>query len=120
MIIGTDADTNLEAGEADGVLTILCAAYPGHPWFVMCRGGVIFIRYLEPNIRGGYGMNVRFKHVNHDAAVMKREIIRMAGEWLERAGLVRGRNNDDEIVSVEGIPLKYQPPSQKSPVTLDG
>ena len=40
---------------------------------------------------------------------MKREIIMKAGEWLERAGLVRGRANGDEIQRVEGVPEKYQP-----------
>jgi len=109
LIFGHDTDTSAEQAEAEGVLAVLHAAYPGHPWFVMCRQGLIFIRYLEPKVRGGYGMNVKFRDVAHDSAVLKREVIRKAGEWLERAGLVRGRNNEDEIARVEGVPEKYQP-----------
>ena len=107
MILYSEGDTAFQEDEAHQVLGVLCAAYPGHPWAVLVRGGVIFIRHLE--LGNGWGMNVKFSAVQHDAAVFKREIIRGAGEWLERAGLVRGRSTDDPIIRVEGVPEKYQP-----------
>lgn len=108
MILQTDSQTDLGAHEAEQVLSILCAAYPGHPWSVRVDQGIIFIRHLEFGING-WGMNCHLNKVNHDAAVLKKEVIMMAGEFLERAGLVRGRENGDKIIRVEGIPEKYQP-----------
>lgn len=101
--------------DAHKVMEILCAAYPGHPWAVRVDGGVIFIRHLEFG-NNGYGMCAHFADVKHDAAVFKREVIMKAGEFLERAGLVRGRANGDEILHVDGVPEKYQP--NRPPVIL--
>ena len=102
-----DGMTDAQEAEAHEILGVLCLAYPDHPWSVSVRGGVIFIRHLE--FGSNWGMNVKFNNVNHDAAVLKREIIMMAGEWLERAGLARGRAKGDEIWHVDGVPEKYQP-----------
>lgn len=107
MILYSEGSTKLLQSEADQVLGVLCEAYPGHPWAVRVDGGIVFIRHLE--LGNNYGMNTKWRDINHDAGVFKREIIMKAGEFLERAGLVRGRANGDEIVSVEGIPDKYQP-----------
>lgn len=78
--------------------------------------GGFFIKYLDPNLNGNFGMNCHYKNFGHSASAMKKEIIIMAGEWLERSGLKRGRNNEDEIVGVDGLPLKYQP--KKEPLEL--
>ena len=107
-ILQTDSSTDLGVHEAEQVLGILCAAYPGHPWSVRVDQGIIFIRHLEFGLNG-WGMNCKVNRLNHDAAVLKKEIVMMAGEFLERAGLVRGRANGDEIIRVEGVPEKYQP-----------
>lgn len=104
----TEGGNTLGEHEAEEVLKVLCAAYPGHPWAVRSDQGIIFIRHLEFG-NHGWGMCVKWKDVAHDAAVKKREIIMAAGEFLERAGLVRGRENGDEIIRVEGVPEKYQP-----------
>jgi hypothetical protein len=117
VILSTEFDTKAEAGEAENVLGLLCATYPGHPWAVMCRGGVIFIRHLQ--FPGNWGMNLRVKEADFSASFLKKKIIFLAGEFLERAGLARGRENGDEIVSVEGVPLKYQPSAQKEPVHFE-
>lgn len=109
MILHNEGGTQAQEDEARLILGTLCDAYPGHAWSVRVYDGGFFIRYLDPNLSGNYGMNVKFRDVSHDAAVLKREIIMNAGEFLERAGLVRGRNNEDEIVRVEGVPDKYQP-----------
>ena len=97
------------------ILDVLSTAYPGHPWGVRVDGGVIFIRYLDVRLSGNWGMAMKENDSNHDAAVLKREVIRMAGEWLERAGLARGRSNGDEIVTVEGIPARFVP----KPIEVD-
>jgi len=62
-------------------------------------------------------MNCKYKDIGYSASAMQREIIMMAGEWLERANLRRGRNiNEDEIEYLEGAPEKYQP--KKEPIIL--
>jgi hypothetical protein len=107
MILYSEGGSKKEEADAHTVLEILCAAYPGHPWAVRVEGGCVFIRHLE--LGNNWGMNAKFKDLAHDAAVFKKEVIMKAGEFLERAGLVRGRANGDEIVHVEGLPDKYQP-----------
>lgn len=116
MILYSEGSDNLKQSEADQVLGVLVAAYPGHPWAVRVDGGIVFIRHLE--LGNNWGMNTKWRDINHDAGVFKREIIMKAGEFLERAGLVRGRANGDEIVSVEGIPDKYQPWNRAKPAEM--
>ena len=107
MLLHSEGSTTALQSDADGVLELLTIAYPGHPWAVRVDGGIIFIRHLEsPNSQ--YGMICKVNQVNHDAAVLKREVITMAGEFLERAGLKRGRYDDSDIVKVEGVPEKFR------------
>lgn len=102
-----EGDNRREEADAKTVLDILCEVYPLYPWAVSMRGGIFFIRHLD--FPHNWGMVVKFADVQHDAAVLKREIIMKAGEWLERANLRRGVANDDPIGRVEGVPEKYQP-----------
>jgi hypothetical protein len=111
-ILYTEGGTQAQQDEAHQVLAVLCAAYPGHPWAVRVDQGIVFIRHLE--LGSNWGMNTKWRNIDHDAGVFKREIIRKAGEFLERAGLVRGRANGDEIARVEGLPEKYQPASREA------
>jgi hypothetical protein len=113
VILFTEGSTDAQASDAEKVMHLLCTAYPGHPWAVRVDKGIIFIRHLQ--FPGNWGMNLKTKSVEHDAAVLKRKVILLAGEFLERAGLVRGRENGDEIKRVEGVPDKYQPDAQKEP-----
>ena len=60
------------------------------------------------------GEAARMRH-GDDTLYLERDFARSgfaaAGEWLERSGMARGRHDaDQEIVSVEGVPLKYQRP----------
>lgn len=113
MIIYSHGGTKAQEDEANSILEVLSFAYPGHPWGVRVYDGGFFIRHLD--FPQNWGMNVKYKDVAHDAAVMKREIIFMAGEWLERAGIPRGRYDaDQETQRVEGVPEKDQP-HQKLP-----
>ena len=107
VMIYSEGDSKLEEADSDKVLEILCEVYPGHPWATMVRGGVVFIRYLD--LDHNYGMVRKYKDMNHDATVFKREVIMAAGEFLERMGLERGRNKGESIIRVEGIPDRHQP-----------
>lgn len=108
MILYTDGATQAQTDEAEDILTVLTTIYPGHPWAVRVYDGGFFIRHLA--FPANWGMNCKFKSVGHDWAVMKREIILMAGEWLERAALARGRYDaDQEIEHLEGAPPNHQP-----------
>ena len=54
-------------------------------------------------------MSLRVTEVDHDAAVLKKKIISLAGEWLERAGMARGRFEEGSDKNhVEGVPEQYQ------------
>lgn len=115
MILHSEGATQAQEDEANGILQVLTDVYPSYPWAVRVYDGGFFIRNLE--FGQNFGMNVKYKNVGHDWATMKHEIIMMAGEWLERANLRRGRNvNEDQIVRVEGVPEKYQP--SRKPIEL--
>lgn len=103
----SEGGTKLQEADAHHVLEILCSVYPGHPWATRVDGGIVFIKHLE--LGTNWGMVKKFKDINHDSTRFKHEIIMAAGEFLERAGLLRGRSNGDEIIKVEGIPDKHQP-----------
>ena len=107
MIIYSEGATKAQEDEANTILGVLTTVYPGHPWGVRVYDGGFFIRHLD--FPSTWGMNCKYKNFSHDAAVLKREIIMKAGEWLERANLKRGRANDDVIGRVEGVPEKDQP-----------
>ena len=107
MVLYSEGDNKLEEADAHKVLEILCVAYPGHPWATRVSGGIVFIKHLE--FGTNWGMVRKYSNMKHDSAVFKKEIIMAAGEFLERAGLVRGRANGDDIVRVEGVPEKDQP-----------
>jgi hypothetical protein len=110
VILYTEGSTDAQASEAEKVMHILCTAYPGHPWAVRVDTGIIFIRHLQ--FEGSWGMNLKTREADWSASNLKKKIILLAGEWLERAGLARGRENGDEIVRVEGLPEKDQPARQ--------
>lgn len=107
MILYSEGDTKAEEADSQKVLEILCEVYPGHPWATRVSGGIVFIKHLE--LGNNWGMVRKFSELKHDATTFKKEIIMAAGEFLERANLVRGRANGDAIIRVEGLPDKYQP-----------
>ena len=111
MILYQEGDTRGMEAEANHILTTLTQAYPGHPWAVRVYDGGFFIRHLD--FPANWGMNCRHRTRLYSASAQKREIIRMAGEWLERASLKRGRSEDIPIRRVEGVPEKFQPPEYR-------
>lgn len=116
MILFSEGATKAQEAEADSILEALTIAYPGHPWAVRVYEGGFFIRHLA--FPSNWGMSCKYKKFGFSASALKREVIMKAGEWLERAGLARGRATDDEIVWVEGVPERYQPPKEKPPIVL--
>lgn len=106
-VIYSEGGTEAQAAEAEYILGLLYTAYPGHPWGVRCMEGGFFIQYLLVPFKKPYGMFCKTSEVDFSASALKHQIIMMAGEWLERAGMARGRHDaDQEIVSVEGVPVK--------------
>ena len=118
MILYSEGATKAQEAEAEGVLAILTQFYPGYAWGVRVYDGGIFIRNLD--FPANWGMNIRAKNIQHDAAVFKREVVMMAGEWLERANLRRGRNvNEEQAQWLEGAPVQNQPAAIKEKLKLD-
>ena len=116
MILWSEGGTKMQEDEAQAILEALTVAYPGHPWGVRVYDGGFFIRHLD--FDAAWGMNCKTR-TSYSASSLKREVIMMAGEWLERAGLKRGMGEDDNIIKrVEGVPENYQPKEAKDPVQI--
>jgi len=94
---GEDA---LADGHAKEAAEILCTAYPNHSWWVECRGGVLIIKHF--GISGIIGMLRHMAQLVGDANLRKREIVRAAGELLERAGLPRRDYRGETVTHFEG------------------
>lgn len=105
LVVGYDTEHDSDEALAGRLLRTLCDAYSGHAWFITIRGGIIQVKDLD--IHPNWGMSLHYTQVNHDAAVMKREVIRAAGEFLERANLARGRKTEEKVKHVDGIPDKH-------------
>ena len=116
MIVYAEGDTPALEAEAQWmVFQVLSQAYPGHPWWVRAYPGGFFIRHMD--FPGNYGMNCPDQRKLYSASAYKKLVVMMAGEWLERANLVRGRENGDPTVRVDGVPEKYQP--KKPPLLVE-
>lgn len=108
MIIYSEGATQSQEDEANLILEALSIAYPGHPWAVRVYDGGFFIRHLA--FPSNWGMNYRGEASSYSASALKKQIILLAGEWLERANMKRGRYDaEQEIQWVDGVPEKYQP-----------
>lgn len=99
-IIYIESEQEANLGMAKECAETLTAAYPNHSWAVRIDGGVLFIKHF--GISGSVGMCRHMSQIDHDAAVRKKEVIRAAGELLERAHLARGANTGDPISVLEG------------------
>lgn len=116
MLVYAEGDTPALEKEAQWMLfQVLVQAYPGHPWWVRAYPGGFFIRHMD--FDGNWGMNCPDQRKLYSASAYKKLVIMMAGEWLERANLKRGRANEDETTYVEGVPEKYQP--KREPIVAE-
>lgn len=109
LVHAIEYDTRLDQDKAREALEILMREYPGYSWKPAVRGGVCFIRLLDPRLRGNWGMNIKLKAVDHDSAVFKRKVKYVAGEFLERCNLRRSFNIGEVVTRVDGVPEKHQP-----------
>ena len=100
-----EADDNRDDGMANEIAGILGEAYPGHPWHVRIGGGMLIIKHMRVSQK--WGVARKYSRVSWDAAVRKREVVMAAGEFLERAGLTRGRMVEGQFKRVlDGAPTK--------------
>lgn len=104
MIVGIDTEFPADEPMAEQMLADLCQAYPGHAWFIVIRGGVIHVKNLDWNDK--WGMALHYSMVKADAAERKRELLMKAGEFMERANVLRGAKGEQTVRHIEGIPDK--------------
>lgn len=104
-----EADDDKDDGIAADVARILIEAYPGHPWHVRVGRGVIVVKHMKASPK--FGMCHPYDRIAFDAKVLKQSIVRAGGEFLERAGLTRGKAKEGDVIKVvDGIPEKHLNP----------
>lgn len=96
----TGADESL-AGQAMASLT---EAYPGHPWHVNVMDGCIIVKHMRLS---GKWAQIKYTSSIYSASNLKEAMVRLGGEFLERASMRRGAPSEGEYKRVvEGIPQK--------------
>ena len=109
VIVGIDAENEADETMAKGMLADLVHAYPGHAWFVSIKGGIVHVKDLDLNDK--WGMCLHYGQIKGDANDRKRDVLRAAGEFLERANVARGAKRADQNVrSIEGVAQKWMRP----------
>jgi hypothetical protein len=109
VIVGIDAERETDETMAKEMLADLVHAYPGHAWFVAIKGGVVHVKDLDLNDK--WGMCLHYSQIKHDANDRKRDVLRAAGEFLERANVARGaKRAGQDVTSIEGVPQKWMRP----------
>jgi hypothetical protein len=103
-VVGYDTEHERDEPMAREIVQTCSCAYPGHDWFCVIKGGVIQIKLMD--INPNWGMVLHYTQVKGDAASRKADVLRSAGEFLERANLSRGFKTHDKVKHVEGIPDK--------------
>lgn len=82
-IVGIDVEHDRDDTMAMDMVRDLCAAYPGHAWFVVIRGGIVHVKDMD--LHPDWGMCIHYSDIKADAADRKRQVLFAAGEFLERA-----------------------------------
>lgn len=89
MISGiTESETALGHDVAKKALVILNKYYPRFIWYVRADGGILNIKN---NALGNACMIRHLRHLDTDDTTFTKDIIRSAGEFLERGYLKRGK-----------------------------
>ena len=108
MIQYEEGMNDAQEAAAHEIIETLNVAYPNHPWYVRVYDNGFFIRHMD--FPKTWGINYRSGKELYSASSMKRKIIMMGGEFLERANLKRGMGDgEQEIRRLEGVPEKEQP-----------
>ncbi len=103
--IVTEADDDRDDLLAKEIACILAEAYPGHQWHVRIGGGMLVIKHMR--LSDKMGIARKYDRLTWDAGRRKKEVVMAAGEFLERAGLTRGRVVEGEVAKmVEGATEK--------------
>ena len=103
-IVGFDTEHERDEPLAREIVDTLSKAYPGHGWFVLIKGGLVQVKNLDWSDK--WGMVLHYSRMTNDAAVRKRDIVRSAGEFLERARVKRGSKTEQTVRHIEGMPDK--------------
>ena len=99
-----EGKTGADESTAGQAMNALMEAYPGHPWHVNVMDGCIIIKHMR--LSGKWGQ-VKYTDAIFSASNLKEAVVRMGGEFLERAGMRRGSPSEGEYKRiVEGIPDK--------------
>lgn len=99
-----EGETGADDTLAGQVMQALTDAYPGHPWHVAVRDGLIILKHMRLS-----GKWAQIKHTTgiYSASELKKVMVTLGGEFLERAGMTRGEAKEGEYKRVvEGIPDK--------------
>jgi hypothetical protein len=105
FVVGYETEHDRDEGMAREALVTLCKHYPGHAWFVTIKGGVFFVKNLHMNEK--WGMCLHYSGIKGDANARARDLVRSAGEFLERANRARGRADGSKVRTIEGVPEKH-------------
>lgn len=99
-----EGKTGTDEGIAGQAMQAVMEAYPGHPWHVAVRDGCIILKHMRLS-----GKWAQIKHTTgiYSASDLKRAMVTLGGEFLERAGMTRGAAKEGEYTrKVDGIPTK--------------
>ncbi len=100
-LIAAIGDNPLADAFAKEVAEILVPMFPNHSWQIEVKQGVLIIKHLEASgARGLIGMLRKLDALPRGKG-LKRELMRAAGELLERANLPRGPRNEDPVTSFD-------------------
>lgn len=105
QVVGYDTEHQADEPMAAQMVFDLCQAYPGHGWFVVIKGGIVHVKDLDLNDK--WGMCLHYSQVKGDAKDRKRDVLRAAGEFLERANLKRGAATGQVVRHIEGVPDRH-------------
>ena len=105
LVVGIDTEHTADEPMAEQMLADLCRAYPGHAWFVLIKGGIVHVKDLDLNDK--WGMCLHYSQINGDAKARSKDVIRAAGEFLERANLKRGAYDGQAVAHIEGVPDRH-------------
>lgn len=104
-VVGIECEHDRDMPLAGELLHALVCVYPGYDWFILIRGGVVQVKIMSWSEK--WGMCLHYSDIVHDANKRKKDIVRAAGEFLERANAIRGKNQGDKLKAIEGVPQKH-------------
>jgi hypothetical protein len=88
---------------AKHTLGLLMKHYPGWAWFVEVNGGMLIIRNYDLDMSGKWCMARKLDVLQESGGTQEREIVRLAGEFLERANQRRGApKSGDQVKKLDG------------------